>query len=94
MVGGQHAGGLQVIGGGGSLEVALRWVTEGEEVAAAAETDKMWCPYLTRCLWASERFFSMLWFFVQLSHLHTAWLPIAKPQVAHIQLILALYTKQ
>ena len=37
LVGGRHAGGLQVIGGGGSLKVAQRWVTEGEEVAAAAE---------------------------------------------------------
>ena len=32
--------------------------------------------------------------FLQLFYFHIAWLCIAKAQVAHIQLILALYTKQ
>ena len=52
-----------------------RWVTEGEEVAAAAEPDKMWCPYLTRCLWGRRNvpFSHLLWFFS--NYLHTFTLP-------------------
>ena len=39
LVGGQHAGGLQVIGGGGYLKVAPRWVTEGEEEVEEEEVE-------------------------------------------------------
>ena len=74
------------------MKVAQRWVTEGEEVAAAAQIRCGALIFLAACGGVGMFLFNVVVFFSNYLTFNSH--SISKPQVAHIQLILALYTKQ